>query len=75
MPWYIRGPVRLIQALPFVMTPAKCAEQLSDSLLTEQPGWFIVNQGAYKDPLPEQEQRRDVVWKHTKEVIGKILSE
>jgi NAD(P)-dependent dehydrogenase (short-subunit alcohol dehydrogenase family) len=79
MPWYVRMLVRAIQ--PLGRSSADCAEFMCEPLLRPDPapgaasGGFLL-MGANAQPVgrtARHEEARDVVWKHTKEMLAKYV--
>jgi NAD(P)-dependent dehydrogenase (short-subunit alcohol dehydrogenase family) len=72
MPWYLKGPIRFLQATPLMTTPEDCAEKLGPGLIAAEPGWYISKEGQNVKPLKEQETAKDTVWGHTLEILDDI---
>eukprot|EP00455_Lapot_gusevi_P047554 TRINITY_DN643_c0_g1_i3.p1 TRINITY_DN643_c0_g1~~TRINITY_DN643_c0_g1_i3.p1 ORF type:complete len:301 (-),score=76.04 TRINITY_DN643_c0_g1_i3:30-932(-) len=76
MPWYLRGPIRLLQ--PFLRSIETCGEYLVSALFDDQyrGGFHLMDSNAR--PLQpadfHTEEARESVWQHTNQVLQRILN-
>lgn len=75
-PWYLKGPIRFIKTyLSFLLTSLEdCGEFMSAPLLQPrqpgEPGWRIMGRHSQPaSPTSAQEEARDFVWAHTRQVL------
>lgn len=74
LPWYARGPVRFLQL--FFRSKEDSGEYMSCALLDEEyrGGWSLMGpNGERAKPTALQAAARDTVWRHTKEVLERLL--